>query len=122
MEAFFSFMKLFVVVNGLLIALFLVLLSLKDSKLRGITLYVFGGIQYSLTGIWVLYILSPVDLIPDILPVIGQIDDAGALVMAVFSGITGIICTVQGRNSLKKIDDRQSARIKKLDTDDNIVE
>jgi len=111
MEAFFSFLKLLVLIGGINTALFIIFLSLPESKLRGITLHVFGGILYAVTGIWVLYIISPLDLIPDIIPVLGQIDDAGALVLAIFTGISGIICTIQGRQSLESL---EAERLKRL--------
>jgi len=31
----------------------------------------------------ILYVISPIDVIPDVLPVIGQVDDIGILVLAV---------------------------------------
>lgn len=40
-----------------------------------------GGAKYLLPCIAVLYLLSPVDLLPDFVPIVGQIDDLGALVL-----------------------------------------
>ncbi len=42
-----------------------------------------------LIGICALYLLSPVDVIPDVLPVIGQCDDLVAFFIAVRGAIAG---------------------------------
>lgn len=42
-----------------------------------------GGVKYLLPSIAVLYLLSPIDLLPDFFPVVGQIDDLGVLVLMV---------------------------------------
>ncbi len=34
-------------------------------------------------ALWLLYLISPVDLIPDVLPVIGQVDDLAVLLLGV---------------------------------------
>jgi uncharacterized membrane protein YkvA (DUF1232 family) len=42
-------------------------------------------VKLAAMGLSALYILNPVDLIPDVVPALGQIDDAGAL--AAFVGL-----------------------------------
>ncbi len=103
MENFWEFAKIFVIANAILFALFLILLALPQSKMRKIFLKVFGIAAYFITGLLVLYIVNPIDLIPDILPLLGQTDDIGAALTAIFSGATGWISIKQA----KKIIDKQ---------------
>jgi uncharacterized membrane protein YkvA (DUF1232 family) len=80
MEAFFSFLKVLVLCAFLLAALFLVLLALPYSKLRSVLLEIVGwtgGVAAAAL------VVSPVDAIPDVIPVAGQIDDILYLVVAI---------------------------------------
>jgi len=82
MEAFFSFLKVLLFCACTLAALFLVLLSLPQSKLRGMLLEVMGwagGVASAAL------IVSPIDFIPDMIPVAGQADDLVYLLCAVGS-------------------------------------
>lgn len=103
MEQFFSFMKIVVITGGILIGLFMILLSLPKSKLRGVFLQIFGSIFCTIAGLSVLYIINPIDILPDILPLIGQIDDATAAISAIFNGVAGIIAITQGRKIYKEL-------------------
>jgi hypothetical protein len=64
-------------------ALFLILLALPQSRLRYYVLRGLGIVFFTITGLLALYILSPVDALPDVIPLLGQIDDGGALVSAI---------------------------------------
>jgi uncharacterized membrane protein YkvA (DUF1232 family) len=82
MGAFFAFLKVLLLCTTALTALFLVLVALPQSMLRSIVLEIIGwaaGIASASL------ILSPVDLIPDIIPVAGQVDDFFYLLCAVAS-------------------------------------
>lgn len=57
----------------------LICLSLPNSKLRTFTLRVLSGLTSA--GL-VLLTLSPIDVIPDVVPVVGWVDDVGYLVGA----------------------------------------
>jgi hypothetical protein len=82
MEAFFSFLKVLLLCAVALAALVLVLLALPHSKLRSSVLEIMGWAGgVASTSL----ILSPVDLIPDMIPVAGQADDFVYLLCAVAS-------------------------------------
>ena len=74
-------------IGGGLIALLAILLSLPQSKLSGFLLPIVGWTFALFCGA---YIISPVDIIPDVVPVAGWIDDGGALVAGIASAVTAI--------------------------------
>lgn len=63
---------------------FLVLLSLPKSRLRVFLLRMAG---YAAPVLAAVYVVSPIDLIPDVIPIIGWIDDAAAIA----AGVTGFL-------------------------------
>ena len=97
MERFWEFAKLVAVLVTIIVGLLLILLSLPGSRLRQVLLQVFAGLFYAVTGLAVLYIINPIDLLPDFIPLLGQVDDGAALIMAIFAGISGTIFFIQGR-------------------------
>ena len=95
MEGFWDFLTVVAIINATLIVLFLVLISLPQSRFGKIFLKILGVISYAMVGLFVLYVINPIDLIPDVIPVVGQTDDA--------MGIAGVIIdAVIGYISLKK--------------------
>ena len=101
MENFWDFVKLAAIVAGVILVLLIVLLSLPNSPLRKLLLKVAGGLLYAVTVISLIYIVSPADALPDVLPILGQVDDLGALITGVLNLAGGTIMFIQGRKPLK---------------------
>jgi uncharacterized membrane protein YkvA (DUF1232 family) len=89
MNQLLDFLRLLAILFTALIALWLVLMALPTSRLRHFMTRVYSRTLYLLCGMIILYIANPIDIIPDIIPLIGQGDDAVALVAAVFTGLLG---------------------------------
>lgn len=90
MEGFWEFLKVTVIAGAALLALFLVLLSLPSSGLGRVALRLLSVVFFAVTGASVLYVVVPTDLLPDVLPGVGWVDDAGALVTGIVSGLSGL--------------------------------
>ena len=103
MENFWEFLKFAFLCGTIFWGLFLVLLSLPGSRLRQILLKIYSTTCYTLTILLGLYIISPVDLIPDIIIGLGQIDDAAGLITAFFTGLTGLLAQKQANKSYSPI-------------------
>ena len=84
MDAFFDFLKYFFIGLFALIALFLILMALPKSKLRSLILEVMG---WGTTAASVASVVSPIDMLPDFIPVLGQLDDVGMIVFGLCSAI-----------------------------------
>lgn len=80
-------------------ALFLILLALPQSRLRYYVLRGLGVAFFTATALLALYIISPLDALPDVIPVLGQIDDGGALVSAIVTGVSGALAWWNSRQS-----------------------
>jgi uncharacterized membrane protein YkvA (DUF1232 family) len=71
-----------------LLALFLILLALPQSRLRYYVLRMLAIVFFTVAVLLGLYILSPMDIVPDVIPALGQLDDIVALVGVVMSAIS----------------------------------
>jgi len=80
MVEFFGFMKMLVGSGTVLFIVMLVLLSLPQSKLRLVGLEM---CKYAMCVAFVLMIPSPIDLLPDAVPLLGWLDDIGYIIGAV---------------------------------------
>ena len=60
------------------------------------TFYIVSAALGVVTVLGGLYIVSPADILPDVIPVLGQVDDAAALVTALLTGTASIISAILG--------------------------
>jgi Protein of unknown function (DUF1232) len=82
-----------------LMALFMILLALPQSRLRYYVLRGLGIVFFTITGLLALYIISPLDALPDVIPLLGQIDDGGALIGAIITGLSGALAWWNSKQS-----------------------
>ena len=86
MDAFFSFLKVATLGIFALIALVLVLLAIPQTRLKSTLTELLAWFGFlGASGL----VVSPVDLIPDVLPVIGWADDLGYALLALVCGYIG---------------------------------
>ncbi|MGH7243426.1 MAG: YkvA family protein [Phycisphaerales bacterium] len=91
MGEFFSFLRCLMFCGTVFFLAMLVLLALPKSRLRSV------GVEISrwvVAGFLLLMVPSPVDLIPDVIPGIGWLDDIGYL--------AGSVCAVRSALNLRR--------------------
>ena len=86
MDAFFSFLKVIAIGGFVLIALVLVLLAIPQTRFKRMLTEFLAWLGFvGASGL----VVSPLDLIPDIIPVIGWADDAGYVLLALACAYLG---------------------------------
>lgn len=100
-EGFWEFAKTTVIAVAALFALLLVVLALPGSPFRRVFLRVAAWALGAVTVTALAYIISPADLLPDVIPLLGQVDDLGALVGAVTTGIAAVAAAVGSRRQVR---------------------
>ena len=81
-EAFLEFLGWALLALGVVVVVFLVLLAMPRSPMRNwLTNLV---MRLMATGAAGVYALSPIDFIPDFLPVLGQMDDVAILLLLLY--------------------------------------
>ena len=101
MESFWEFAKIALIVGAALTVIVLILLALPGSRLRK----TFATLFFAIAGVLGIYVVSPMDFIPDFIPILGQLDDALATVLAIVNGIAGILLYLKGRSSPPELGD-----------------
>ena len=95
MDSFWEYAKIALIIGAALAVIFLILFILPGSRLRKL----FSTLFFAIAGLLGIYVVSPMDFIPDIIPLLGQSDDALATVLAIINGIAGILLYLKGRSS-----------------------
>ena len=98
MQHFFETLQMIVVCGSFFGICFLVLLALPKSKLRSCML---ECAKYGMAAGFALLLISPIDLIPDVIPALGQLDDLGY----VAGGIVAMLSAVKERRDRKLLSD-----------------
>ena len=92
---FWDIVKIVAVLGIIFTVLVLILLAIPGSRLRK----VFSAIYFIVAAVLGVYVVSPMDLIPDIIPLLGLSDDVVASVIAVANALAGIILYLKRRSS-----------------------
>ena len=80
-----------------LAVIFLILVALPKSRLRAVTLTISGWVMKLPALLCLVYVINPLDLIPDAIPVAGFADDLLALLIGTASTIGGFSSSKTGR-------------------------
>jgi len=79
-----------------LFVVFLILLAMPKSQLRSFLAPLVG---WAVAALSTIYIVSPIDIVPDFIPIAGWLDDGGALMTA----IAGAVMAMKAQSEQKKI-------------------
>ena len=104
---FWDVAKIVAILGVVFIVLVLILLALPGSRLRK----VFSAIYFLVAALLGVYVVSPIDLIPDIIPLLGLSDDAVASVIAVANAVAGIILYLRRRSSPPELQDKNRSNL-----------
>lgn len=87
MSEFMGMVKILIVSGAVLVALLMILLSMPSSQLRNFLVQIIGWAVAVFCGV---YVVCPFDVIPDFIPVVGWIDDVGAIVGGISSAVMAL--------------------------------
>ena len=100
MQAFFDFLTTAFLGTIAIGALFLILMAMPRSALRGIVQIGLGWLFRIFFVLCLIYIVSPLDALPDFMPILGQIDDVGAFFLGLISLFLGQVQIASGQKCL----------------------
>ena len=113
MDAFFSFLTVIAIGGFALIALVLVLLAIPQTRFKSTLTECLAWLGFvGASGL----VVSPLDLIPDVIPVIGWADDAGYVLLALACAYLGWKQRQRGRTTDPVIDMEPTSRFSKEHT------
>lgn len=115
MDAFFNLVSTMVISGAIVFVIFLVLLAWPGSRVAGICLYLIGGLLRIVALLGVLYIISPIDLIPDFLGPVGWVDDAAVLVGTIVSWIASYLPLSAAEEKLLDADMQAQDKVLRLE-------
>jgi multisubunit Na+/H+ antiporter MnhB subunit len=102
MDNLVDWIKIAAIVAGIIILVLIILLSLPNSRLRKWLLKIVGSLLVGVMVLAIVYIASPVDFLPDVIPGLGQVDDLGALIIGVLNLAGGMIMLSQKPKPTRK--------------------
>src|SRR5205809_316364 len=124
MAEFFSFLKIFVACGTVFFIVMLILLALPQSRLRCVGLEM--G-KWALACGLLLMVPSPVDVVPDVVPVIGWVDDL-AYVVGAIAAVRGALGerkkralyeSIEMSDLVEKAQEKRNARAMAIQTQDS---
>lgn len=84
MEEFWDLLQIVAICVTIVVVLLIILLALPQSKFRSFLLETLG---WTGTGVSAVGLVSPVDIFPDVIPILGQADDVGYIIFGIMCGI-----------------------------------
>ncbi len=90
----YEMFQMLIICGTVLMAAFLILLAMPQSKLRE---FLMPFVGWAVAALSTIYIVSPIDIVPDFIPVAGWLDDGGALI----TGIAGAVMAMTSKSGHK---------------------
>lgn len=88
----------------IILVTFMLLIALPQSQLRMVLMRVITWVFGLIAAICGMMFLNPIDFIPDLIPLLGQLDDGGYLAGLVTSVLSGIYSYRESRRTQRIID------------------